>query len=293
MIKPKKDERYYQKPIWHFLDDASKVHFGNKSIFQVINPGKLNPYEGPDIKNICLLENGSIKIGDAEIDVYSSNWFNHNHYANPDFSNVIIHLVFHYDRPTKLNTLIINKGQLNYKYSKSSELISSCQLEEYSLKRLERKAYELGSYQTTNLRFLWKVSINSYLESVLKKRLRPKAHNKINRLYLNPYESNLYEKLVLTLQNKNLEVRKLIKLFRYHCSNLESELFVNCKLPILLFFMPESRLEILTVWWSLESKSKYGFLKNRFPFFSQKYVWQQQGMLEFIRESPESSKIIK
>lgn len=61
---------------------------------RVIDPGRINPYSGPDFR--CALMEFSkdgIRRGDVEIHLRESDWTAHGHHRNPDYGNVILHVV--------------------------------------------------------------------------------------------------------------------------------------------------------------------------------------------------------
>lgn len=60
---------------------------------QIINPGHWNCYEGPDFKEAEIILDGQRLCGDIEIHFHSNDWFNHGHSLNPNFSNVILHVI--------------------------------------------------------------------------------------------------------------------------------------------------------------------------------------------------------
>ena len=59
----------------------------------VINVGKFNKHEGPDVKDAILLINDKIKFGPIECHKTPSDWYHHNHQKNPNYDNVILHVV--------------------------------------------------------------------------------------------------------------------------------------------------------------------------------------------------------
>jgi hypothetical protein len=60
---------------------------------------------------------------------------------------------------------------------------------------------------------------------------------------------------------------------------------LNCLLPYLLAHATaEQRIELLAWYWSAPARVHYGHLRRRFPTLPQRYMWQQQGMLEFVRQ---------
>lgn len=59
---------------------------------EIIFPGYWNFGPGPDFKSAAIKVNGKTLEGDVEIHVYSSDWRAHNHSANPEYDNVILHV---------------------------------------------------------------------------------------------------------------------------------------------------------------------------------------------------------
>ncbi len=56
--------------------------------------GRWNTDSGPDFKDAILEINGQIQKGDIEIDLTSYHWKSHSHNENPEFNNVLLHLVY-------------------------------------------------------------------------------------------------------------------------------------------------------------------------------------------------------
>ena len=72
---------------------------------QVLHPGFWNREAGPDFRGAVLqLGDDPPRSGDVEIDLRSSNWRGHHHDTNPQFQNVLLHVVWEGDsqiaRPT-------------------------------------------------------------------------------------------------------------------------------------------------------------------------------------------------
>ena len=79
-----------------------KLIDGNE--LDVVDPGKYNNNEsGPDFF-ISKIKTGQITwVGSIEIHVNSSDWFRHNHHLDVAYNNVILHVVYNYDKPVKVN----------------------------------------------------------------------------------------------------------------------------------------------------------------------------------------------
>jgi hypothetical protein len=73
---------------------------------RVLHPGFWNREAGPDFRGAVVRFNGeSPKSGDVEVDLHSTGWRAHRHAGNPNFQNVLLHVVWHSEKPTDLPTL--------------------------------------------------------------------------------------------------------------------------------------------------------------------------------------------
>ncbi len=62
---------------------------------RVIHPGFWNKEAGPDFRNaIIQFDNEPAKTGDIEIDLQVSGWRGHGHAMNPNYKNIILHIVW-------------------------------------------------------------------------------------------------------------------------------------------------------------------------------------------------------
>jgi len=63
-----------------------------------IYPGRVSGDSGPDFQEAIIAVDGAHLIkGDIEIHVKSSDWYNHGHHTNPEYNNVILHVVLWQD----------------------------------------------------------------------------------------------------------------------------------------------------------------------------------------------------
>jgi len=63
----------------------------------ILNPGKWNHNQGPDFSMARILINGEQWIGNIELHVRSSDWHLHHHDQDPNYKNVILHVVWQHD----------------------------------------------------------------------------------------------------------------------------------------------------------------------------------------------------
>ncbi|MBA4147053.1 MAG: DUF2851 family protein [Verrucomicrobia bacterium] len=81
--------------IWHhqrLKRDAMQTLDGKT--LQVLHPGFWNSEPGPDFRNAVIKIGGEIKTGDIELDLTHRGWRDHGHHSNPNFRNVILHVIW-------------------------------------------------------------------------------------------------------------------------------------------------------------------------------------------------------
>lgn len=61
---------------------------------EVLDFGRWNHNSGPDFSMGKIKYNGITMVGNIELHVRSSDWFLHEHAANPEFRNIILHVVY-------------------------------------------------------------------------------------------------------------------------------------------------------------------------------------------------------
>jgi hypothetical protein len=85
---------------------AGKDTYSGQPI-QLINRGTWNKFEpGPDFRNACIQIGDITWHGDIEIHIHASDWNKHKHHLDPNYANVILHVVTENDQPLRM------KGEL-------------------------------------------------------------------------------------------------------------------------------------------------------------------------------------
>ena len=85
----------------------------NKDKLQILNVGQHNTNAGPDFLHARVRINDQIWVGNVELHVKASDWDTHGHGSDPAYGNVILHVVWEYDRSvnrydgTKIPTLVL------------------------------------------------------------------------------------------------------------------------------------------------------------------------------------------
>jgi len=79
--------------IWQRLLGRKLTTVGGKHL-RVIYPGRINGDNGPDFRDavIAMDKSGLVK-GDIEIHIKSSDWYSHSHHCDPEYNNVVLHVV--------------------------------------------------------------------------------------------------------------------------------------------------------------------------------------------------------
>ena len=84
--------------IWKFqYYNSNELFSADGDTIQVIHPGSYNTNQGPDFTGAKIKINGTLWAGHIEIHINSSHWNLHNHSADSNFKNIILHVVWHHD----------------------------------------------------------------------------------------------------------------------------------------------------------------------------------------------------
>jgi hypothetical protein len=64
----------------------------------VVYPGRINNGSGPDFRDAAILiDSNKLVKGDIEIHICASDWYSHGHHCDPEYNNVILHVVLWHD----------------------------------------------------------------------------------------------------------------------------------------------------------------------------------------------------
>lgn len=154
---------------WLNILPGTTIDTVNSGKITIINAGKRNRHEGPDIKDAILIIKDKVLNGPVECHISTSDWYRHNHHENSAYKPVILHIVRKFNKgiikpaiPTillKLGINYSNKCSLN-NINKSSHLFNS--IYHYSHNRWLDKINIYNGYHD-NLKLLIKLLIiNSF-----------------------------------------------------------------------------------------------------------------------------------
>jgi hypothetical protein len=71
----------------------------------ILDAGTFNSHQGPDFLNARILLNGIYWAGQVELHIKSSHWYQHRHAPDPNYRNVILHVVWEDDEQVLSRTL--------------------------------------------------------------------------------------------------------------------------------------------------------------------------------------------
>ena len=81
--------------IWQFqYFNKSELQTEQGELLTIIFPGKYNTHQGPDFLDAKVITGNTTWAGNIEIHIKSSDWTRHNHTADKNYSNIILHVVW-------------------------------------------------------------------------------------------------------------------------------------------------------------------------------------------------------
>lgn len=84
--------------IWKYkLYSGKSLNTNCGEKLEILNPGEQNFHAGPDFFNAMIRFGRMVWAGNVEIHNRASDWYRHGHHLNPDYNNVILHVVGEYD----------------------------------------------------------------------------------------------------------------------------------------------------------------------------------------------------
>ncbi len=85
--------------IWQYRLQGKKLRITTGEEIEIIKPGYRNQDAGPDFVEALLRITPETWAGNIEIHLKTSDWFKHNHTGDPNYSSLILHVVFENDLP--------------------------------------------------------------------------------------------------------------------------------------------------------------------------------------------------
>lgn len=292
------NEKQLQIKLREYLSNPGFVHKNQAGeSFQILSIGRLNVHEGPDFIDIAILKEGMIYVGDAEYDIKCSYWKEHGHHKDPNFENVILHIISERDIEEfeQFDTLLVKTDELiNLDSNKliKTDTHSLEDLQQYALIRILRKSYIAKKYlNSSDIRQAQISLLKDFFDRYFSRRRRPIYKKENTDIYINKIiNSNVLNFINSIKTNETIniinELEDLLDTNMFDEGvNFRREIILNGVLPLAVCLSNAKQRSELFIWyWSAKALNQYGKLSRRFPELSQKYLWQQQGMLELLNE---------
>lgn len=293
-----------QKKVRNYLSSKPLTNFITKSgkSIQIISPGIINVTEGPDYLDFSFMINGKIIVGDAEFHRKSSEWFQHKHNEDKNYENVILHIVFEDNsKDTEPDILILDKEEvLDVELQPNTlDVTTYEEIQHYALLRLLRKStIAQKNINQNGQRNGIKVTVQQFLISYIARKRRPVYSEGTAIDFVKAFDNSVaYTFLESIIDGLEFDIyKKIDEIAKNKIHNegkgLRIEVLINCILPLALCLgETRNRVKLLEWYWSAKAINHYGVLDRRFEELSQSYVWQQQGMLEYLKEFGTKRKI--
>ncbi len=304
-------ETELQKYVHRLISDPSVIRktSSNKRL-QILSPGEFNVHSGPDFLDSAILIEGLVNVGDFEFHRNASEWYKHNHNENPEFNNVILHIVLNNDKSIEgaaMETLEIDKNELLEVMQKpeSGRLkpddFTMEDLQHFALIRLLRKSAEIQKeLNAKGIKDTLHTSVGNYIAKYNSKRKRPvyteqnfvQILDNLGHSAINSFLKDIEESRPLSIPDSMLQLMKTK--IAGEGAHLRREILLNCVLPIALCLASdESRINLFLWYWSTPALHSYGVLTRKFKNMPQNFLWEQQGMLEYLKEYGRRPNIVR
>ncbi len=255
--------------IWKYsLFKSVSLFTTNNLSIQILEKGIENTDAGPDFFNAKIKIGNTVWAGNVEIHVNSSDWEKHQHQLDKSYNNVILHVVYHYDREIK---------------NSEGNSLSTLELKDLINKDLIAKYNSLASINNSDwipcgnqLKYIDDFTVKSWLNRLIIERLERKAADIENRLQQN---SNDWEETFYQFLFKYFGLKVNAEPFFQLASNTPLKIVdKHCLVKSVeaLFFGQAGFLEdAITDKYFIELKKEYTFLKVKFSLQSiDKSIWK-------------------
>jgi len=285
--------------VHRWLGEPSRVHrtVSGKRL-QILSPGRINPVQsGPDFLDAAILLESVVHYGAIEFDKRRSYWAAHGHTGTSAYRGVILHVVLDCDTDSidTPEVLVIPTDELLRVLGRFPVHEPNTTLEEvqsYALLRLLRLAAQHAEYyRNRSIREGFAYSVRTFLEQYAKKRRRPvyapeRLDYVLGRAAASPHCVFLEAMVSNRVHSVPERLAELTKTpLADEGQHLRNEIMTNCVVPSACVLASDrDRIGVFTWYWSAEATAPYAILSREFPLVPQQYVWQQQGMLEMIRQ---------
>ena len=307
LLAPIKNEQELQRIVRSILRDPQTECYSTDGVrLSILSVGEWNHQDGPDFLNMALQAEGKSIIGHGEVHWRSSDWERHKHDEHSMYHQLLLHIVLHDNRADKSfarYTLIISDEMLN-RYRADAPDLTKPQptsdaegvVRDFALQRFTRKAeYAKALLERQIPEEVFMRLLSDFCQRRLQTKHLPKGIVSLLGILDQPEHPDIAAFLrVFTapLSKKSDETKAAISQILTSSvfgKGTTCEIVVNILLPMLYALNElaknKSTSSALLHWfWSLRAANQYAHLQRKFPHLPQRYVWQQQGLLEYETE---------
>ena len=119
--------------IWQFqYYNKHQLTTDEGEVLQIISPGTFNQNQGPDFLNASVKIGSTVWVGNIELHVKASDWNKHRHATDPNYRNVILHVVWENDLTINQSSALSLKERIpkilldNYEQLMHASLKQAC-----------------------------------------------------------------------------------------------------------------------------------------------------------------------
>ncbi len=300
-------ELYLQKLIRIALSDTTRHWYTvDGRPCQFLSPGEWNFESGPDFLNVAALIEGHLLIGHGEVHRYRSEWQAHRHSQHRQHQHTVFHFFVINDRTPPEEppfAFHLSPSLLEPIFERDQQALeqTACDinaleiLQEYAYRRIVRKAEAmtllLQQYNGVLSEAVFHATVDFFNRQRGKTR-RPRGLRRYQSAFHSPTVLEPWIHLLHSIAaHTPIDLFATLNTLAQTPLTREGkgsrlELMINVLLPFAfaLSDAAEERADLLMWFWSQKAPHRYGKLARRFPHLPQEYVWQQQGMLEYLRE---------
>jgi len=242
--------------LWKFQKyDSEGLETSDKELLKILHPGIQNELSGPDFFNAKIQIDDQLWAGNVEIHIKSSDWYAHHHEKDPNYDNVILHVVWEHDAEI---------------YRHDNSIIPSLTLKDKVDKGLQESYHNL--LQKEHLKFNCENDFGGFSDFQLE--------HWLERLYFERLEKK--SKVILGLLTKtgnNWEAVLFIILSRSFGSKINADAFMNMaqsfdfkivqklsgnRFSLEALFLGQAGLIKSLDQYSLSLEKEYDYLKHKF-----------------------------
>lgn len=261
--------------------------------------GLLNVHAGPDYRDMAVLVGGHVYVGDGEFHRRASEWVRHGHPADGRYRDLMVHVVADDDgdRSAARWTVVVDAADLCRQVSAvrravpEEDGVAVDELQRYAFRRLLRTTATADLHRRRcGVAEAARIMAADWCRRLEGRRHRPRALVDADLLRGHLVSSALGRWLVALPSIPPAELAdELRSAERQRIASeglhLRRELVINVVLPMALSIATDGQRRMLMDWyWTTRAVHHYGFLRRLVPGNSQRWVWQQQGLLEYLRD---------